>query len=104
MCLFDQFFCFRLVDVWNMDIKLDREFKPRQRISRSAGVIGGFFVNLTECDTARDLDFTDFFVLLVSHKTNRPGETCGVAGSKQLLGIRGPRFAWSTHFTRYTQI
>jgi len=90
MCLFDEFFCLCLVEARKMDIKPDRELK--------------FIVELTECDMARYLDITELFVLLVGHKTNRTGETCRVAGSKQLLGIRCTRFAWSTHFTRYTQI
>ena len=71
--LFDEFFCLCLVDARKMDIKLDRELK--------------FIVELTECDMTRYLDITELFVLLAGHKTNRTGETCGVAGSKQLLGI-----------------
>jgi hypothetical protein len=90
MCLFDELFCFCLVDARKMHVKLDRELK--------------FIVELAECDMARYLDITELLVLLVGHKTNRTGETCRVAGRKQLLRIRCTRFAWSTHFTRYTQI
>src|ERR1700732_1052161 len=104
MCLFDELFCLCLVDARKMDIKPDRELKSWQRISRPTSVVGGLFVDLTECDMACYLDITELFVLLVGHKTNRTGETCRVAGSKQLLGIRCTGFAWSTHFTRYTQI
>src|ERR1700730_11302319 len=104
MCLFDQLFCFCLVDARKMDIKLDRELKSWQRISLSIRVICALLVGLTECDMARYLNIAELFVLLVGHKTNRTGETCGVAGSKQLLGIRCTGFTRSTHFTRYTQI
>ena len=104
MGLFDELFCLCLVDARNMDIELDRELKSWQRISRPTRVVCGFLVDLTECDMARYLDFTKLFVLLVGHKTNRTRETCRVAGSKQLLGIRCTGFAWSTHFTRNTQI
>ena len=104
MCMFNEFFCLRLVDAWKMHIKLDRELKSGQRISRPTRVVGGLLVKLTECDMCRYLDITEFFVLLVGHKTNRPGETCRVSGSKQLLGIRCTRFAWATHFARYAQI
>src|ERR1700693_532800 len=104
MCLLDQFFCLRLVDAREMDIQLDRQLKSRQRISRPTRVVGGLLVKLAEGDMGRYLDITEFFVLLVGHKTNRSGKTCRVAGSKQLLGIRGTRFAWSTHFARYAQI
>ena len=104
MCVFDKLFCLCLVDAWKMDIKPDRQLKSRQRISLPIRVVGGLLVDLTECDVTRYLDIIELFVLLVGHKTNRPGETGGVAGSKQLLGIRCTGFAWSTHFTRYTQI
>ena len=88
MRLFDELFCLCLVDARKMDIKPDRELKSWQRISRPTRVVRGFLVDLTECDMARYLDITELFVLLVGHKTNRTGETCRVAGSKQLLGIR----------------
>ena len=104
MCLFDELFCLCLVDARKMDIKLDRELKSWQRISRPTCVVCGFLLDLTECDMARYLNIAELFVLLIGHKTNRTGETRRVAGSKQLLGIRCTRFAWSTHFTRYTQI
>ena len=90
MCLFDELFCLCLVDARKMHVKLDRELK--------------FIVELAECDMTRYLDITELLVLLVGHKTNRTGETCRVAGRKQLLRIRCTRFAWSTHFTRYAQI
>ena len=104
MSLFDELFCLCLVEPRKMDIKLDRELKSWQRISRSLRVVGGLLVDLTECDMARYLDVAELFVLLVGHKTNRTGETGRIAGSKQLLGIRCTGFAWSAHFTRYTQI
>src|ERR1700730_2719664 len=104
MCLFDELFCLCLVDARKMDIKPDRELKSWQRIVRPTSGVGGLFVDLTECDMACYLDITELFVLLVGHKTDRTGETRRVAGSKQLLGIRCTGFAWSTHFTRYTQI
>jgi hypothetical protein len=90
ICLFNKLFCLCLIDARKMDIKLNRELK--------------FIVELTKCDMARYLDITELFVLLVGHKTDRTGETCRVASSKQLLRIRCPRLAWSTHFVRYTQI
>ena len=104
MRLFDELFCLGLIDARKMDIKPDRELKSWQRISLSIRAVGGILVGFTECDVARDLDVTELFVLLVGHKTNRTGETCRVAGSKQLLGIRCTRFAGSPHFARYTQI
>src|SRR5258708_3086864 len=104
MCLFDELFCLCLVDARKMDIKPDRELKSWQRISLPICVVCGLLVGLTECDVARYLDINELFVLLVGHKSNRTGETCRVARSKQLLGIRCTGFAWSTHFTRHTQI
>ena len=104
MRLFDELFCLGLVDARKMDIKPDRELKSWQRISLSIRAVSGILVGFTECDVARDLDVTELFVLLVGHKTNRTGETCRVAGSEQLLGIRCTGFAWTAHFTRYTQI
>src|SRR5260221_7016722 len=104
MGLFDELFCLCLVDARKMDIKPDRELRSWQRISLPIRVVCGLLVDLTECDISRYLDITELFVLLVSHKTNCTGETCRVPGSKQLLGIRCTGFAWSTHFTRYTQI
>src|SRR5260370_37186218 len=101
---FDQVFCLCLVHAGKMDIKPDRELKSWQRISRPTRVVGGLLVDFAECDMARYLDITELLVLLVGHKTNRTGETGRVAGSKQLLRIRCTGFAWSTHFTRYTQI
>src|SRR5207237_940334 len=68
MCLFDEFFCLCLVDARKMDIKLDRELKSWQRISRPTRVVCGVLVDLTECDMARYLDVTELFVLLVGHK------------------------------------
>src|ERR1700722_13055806 len=87
VCLFDELFCLCFVDTRNMDVKLDRQCKARQRITLPIRVVRGRFVYLTERNMPRYLDFTELFVLLVGHKTNRPGETCGVAGGKQLLGI-----------------
>src|SRR5260221_1204101 len=104
MGLFDELFCLCLVDARKMDIKPDRELRSWQRISLPIRVVCGLLVDLTECDISRYLDITELFVLLVSHKTNCTGETRRVPGSKQLLGIRCTGFAWSTHFTRYTQI
>src|SRR5260221_7467120 len=104
MCLFNELFCLCLVDARKMAIKTDCELKSWQRISLPIRAVCGLLVDLTECDISRYLDITELFVLLVGHKTNCTGETCRVAGSKQLLGIRCTGFAWSTHFTRYTQI
>ena len=73
MCLFNKLFCFRLVDTRKMDIKLDSELE--------------FVVQLAKCNMACHLDITELFLLLSGHETNRAGKTCGVAGSKQLLGI-----------------
>src|SRR5258708_37038072 len=87
-----------------MAIKPECELKYWQRISLPIRAVCGLLVDLTECDISRYLDITELSVLLVGHKTNCTGETCRVAGSKQLLGIRCTGFAWSTHFTRYTQI
>ena len=101
---FDELLCLCLIDAGKMDIQLDRERKSWQRISLPFGAIGGLFVDLAEGDMGRDLDITEFFVLLIGHKTNRPGETGRVAGTKQLLGIRCAGFTWSTHLTRYAQI
>jgi hypothetical protein len=99
MRLFDEFLGLCLVNSSNMAIKPDGKLKSWQRISRAIRVVCGVFVDLTECDMSRYLDIIELFVLLVGHKTNRTGETCRVAGSKQLLGIRCIGFAWSTHFT-----
>ena len=98
MRLFDELFCLCLVDTRKMDIKPDRELKSGQRISRPTRVVCGLLVDLTECDMARHLNIAELFVLLVGHKTNRTGETCRVAGSKELLGIRCTRFAGSRPF------
>src|SRR5260221_1676384 len=104
MCLCNDLCCLCLGDARRIDIKPNRELKSWQRISLPIRVVCGLLVDLTECDISRYLDITELFVLLVSHKTNCTGETCRVPGSKQLLGIRCTGFAWSTHFTRYTQI
>src|SRR5260221_581822 len=100
MCLFDEFFCLCLVDARKMAIKPDCELKSWQRISLPIRAVCGLLVDLTECDISRYLDITELFVLLVGHKTNCTGETCRVAGSKQLLGIRCTGFAWSTDIDR----
>ena len=88
MCLFDELFCLCLVDARKMDIKPDRELKSWQRISRPTSVVGGLFVDLTECDMACYLDITELFVLLVGHKTNRPGAAAPEGELRHPLGIR----------------